>query len=230
MRIRTLLGSAALALAIVPQAFGDAIIKIPLSETTSYDVEFDGLTFSTVDDGNAATLGEQDSRVDFVGFLSYLSDIVTAPLGSFTISGVQANGTPTNGLVTVQETIGGTFSLYDEVNTLLLSGSLAQGAITGSASTTGSFFNTTIATYTGGSLLAYVAPTPAGISFALAGILSEGDIVGLVINEDALSPFVADASGVLTGTEVPEPLTAALLLSGVVGAFGVKKKVGAIAA
>jgi len=224
MKMKRIMGSALFAVFFAPIAQADSIIKIPLSETASPDVQFDGNNFSTVNDGDAATTGDQDTKVDFVGFLSFLNDINTAT-ASFSLSNVKADGAPTDAGVVVQPTTGGNFSLYDQFNTLLLSGTLTAGALVGGNSDTGTFFNTTVATYTSGSLLAYITPMPASISFALAGILSGVDTAGLAISNNTLTPFVADASALLTGnsTGVPEPLSLSLLFSGIVG-LGISRK------
>ena len=162
--LTTIIRSAVVAASMVSMAQADAIVKFPLSETFTPDVEFSGGVFSTVNDGNGATLGEQDTRLDFVGPLAFLADILT-PTASFTLDGVTAVGAASTTLgVISQATTGGTYSIYDSSNSLLLQGSLADGAIVGGTTETGSFFNTTIATYTSGSLLAYITPSPAGIS------------------------------------------------------------------
>ena len=226
MKLRSILGGAILALGLVPAAQADSIMKIGLSETNTPDVEYAGGVLSTVDDGDATTVGEQNTRIDFVGFLGFLSDVTTAA-ASFTLSGAQSTGNAVqNGLLISQTTTGGTFSLWDQSNNLLLSGLLAEGAIAGGADDTGAFFNTGIATYTAGSLLSFVAPTPAGISLALAGIFTNGQ-TGMFVTNGVLDPFVADASGIFAGKrgqEIPEPFTASLLLSGLVGGMGLKKR------
>ena len=219
--LTSILGTATVVLTIASSAQANTIVKFGLSETAMGDVQFVGGFFTTVDDGDATTIGDQNTKLTFVGPLEFLADLNTAT-ASFTLSGVAAVGSPSVGIVTSQATSGGTFSLYDPSNVLLLSGTLTDGAIVGGSSDTGSFFNTTFATYNAGSLLAYISPSPASFSLALSAIMSNGTS-GLVVNE-TLQPFTADASGLLTGTEVPEPATLGLLMTGIIGAAKLRRK------
>ncbi len=209
--------------------FADTIIKFDLG-STGPDVEYVGGVFSTVDDGVVGTIGEQDSGIDFTGFLDgAIADILVG--ASITIDNVIASGAANIvGPIIAQETTGGTISLWDNVGGLLLTGTLGSGAITGSqGGETGSFFNTTVMTYTAGSLLSFVSPTPAGISIALNGILS-GGLVGMNVafnpntNAFELQNFTSDASGLLTGSAVPEPASMLLLGSAIFGGIASRRK------
>lgn len=209
-------------------AVADTIVKVPLAET-GFDVEYDGTAFGTADDGDATTTGEQNTQVLFEGILGLLPDIET-PVASFTLANILSVGAPAvAGPVIVQSTTGGTFDLYDSSNTLLLSGALNDGAITGSSTdTTGSFFTTTFATFTGGTLAALLDPNSAGLSFAMTSIVSEGGLPGLQVVGGVLLPFVGDASGLIEGSRnanaIPEPMTGVLLLSGLVGAARMRRR------
>lgn len=207
------------------------IIKVPLGETnTSDDVYFDGTTFGTLSDGDALTLGDQDTSVNFVGIFSGLFADLVSPPGSFTLSGVTATGS-TGFVNTVfsQQTTGGSFSLYDPSNVLLLSGDLADGAITGSLnSQTGSFFDTTVGTFTGGTLLPYLLPQSFGLSIALNGVQS-GNLPGFTVDQNGnLSAFTAAGSGLIQGAAVPEPVTAIMLLTGASAAVLRRRKQRAV--
>ncbi|MFN8392553.1 MAG: PEP-CTERM sorting domain-containing protein [Bdellovibrionota bacterium] len=207
-------------------ALAESIVKIPLGESGP-DVMFDGTTFRTVDDGDATTLGDQNTRILFSGFGNLFSDFIS-PEGSFSLSSVAAVGAPTDTLgVIAQGTSGGTFDLYAPDNTLLLSGTLQNGAITGSAgpSATGSFFNTQLGTFTGGTLAAFFVADSAQLSIALNAIFT-GNTPGLDISGGFLHPFTSDASGLITGTNaaVPEPVTGLLLLSGLPLAARMRRK------
>lgn len=210
-------------LGFVSSAQAASIIKVGLSETAP-DLIFDGTTFHTINDGNAATLGDQNTNVNFVGFLVGVQPDITTAVASFTLSGVSLVGGPNVvGALVSQATTGGSFSLYDAANTLLLSGNLADGAISGSnVATTGSFFNTTFGTFTGGTLLPLLVQNSLGISFALGGIDSSG-VAHLVTGPGGLNAFTANGTGLIDATPVPEPLTGALLLSGI-GAMGVRRR------
>lgn len=212
---RMQIASALFALLLLPGlALADTIVKFGLDETEVHDFHFVNGTFSTNDDGAGGTTGDQDTNVNFVGFLEgVLSDIGEG--ASFTLADVTANGSATvDGNLVLQATMGGVFELYDVDNSLLLSGELGAGMLSGSTTaTTGSFFNTDVAQFTGGSLLAHIPDNfTAGISLALAGI-SSGGVPGLVVDGDGnLGDFTADGDGVIDA--VPEPATGALLLSG----------------
>jgi hypothetical protein len=202
-------------------AYADSIVKVPLGESGP-DLIFDGTTLHTVDSGDASTPGDQNTRVVFSGFGDLFADIIT-PTASFSLLDVLAVNSPTvtSGVIT-QETSGGTFALYAPDNTLLLSGTLDGGAITGTSGGvgSGSYFNTAFGTFTGGTLASYLVADSAGISFALDNIISSSGM-GLYTSNGALEPFTASASGIIRGADVPEPATAGLLLMGLgsIGAF-----------
>ncbi len=193
----------------------ETIVKASLAEGGA-DVTFDGAVFSTISDGDLGTIGDQNTRVNFLGALDLTNDI-DDPFASFTLEGVTVSGAPSQvGSVVVQPTNGGTFSLWDQGNTLLLSGSLSDGAITGSSTAeTGSFFNVVFMSFTGGSLSPLLDPDSAGISFALSSIFGNG-VLGLQIVNGALAPFNADGLVAIDGSPaaIPEPMSAMLLAIG----------------
>jgi hypothetical protein len=203
------------------------IIKFDLGGTGP-DVSLTGGVFATVNDGIAGTTGDQNTRLDFTGFLDGLFADINTSTASLSIAGVTVAGLPNIlGTLVTQATTGGTFAVYNPSNTLLLSGTLSAGAIVGStASGTGSFFNTNIATFTGGSLLAHVATTPAEFSISFTNVLS-GNFAGMVVSNNTLQNFSADATGQIAGAPVPEPASVALLLSGVLGAAVRRRKMAA---
>ena len=210
---------------LTPSANAVTIIKVPLSES-GFDLAFDGSTLATLSDGNDASTGDQDTNVVFSAVLNFMAD-VTDSSASFSLGGITADGLPveTSGVV-VQTTSNGTFSLWDGSNTLLISGSLASGAITGSTtSSTGSYFNTTFATFTGGTLAALLDPNSSALSLALSAIVSNGQ-AGLRFNEDGtLAAFSADGSGLIEGSAaVPEPMSLMLLLAGLTGGAAARKR------
>lgn len=203
----------------VQQASAETIIKFGLGEIGP-DVSFDGTTFGTNDDGNAATTGDQNTRLNFVGPLAgVLADFLNAT-ASFSLDGVVTDGAAVViGSSVFQALTGGTFSVYDPNNNLLLSGTLASGSLQGSLTgSTGSYFNTDFATFTGGSLLPLLVPDLGGLSIALAGIVSAGGGHLSIDQNGNLLPFSANSDGLIDGQgAIPEPATVLLLLSGVVG-------------
>ncbi len=222
--LKKLLVSAVVLLAMsVQPAAADTILKFGLSEIGP-DILYENGSLFTRDDGNAGTLGDQNTALNFTGFLDTLLTDISGG-ASFTLDSVTAvGGASMNGVLISQQTEGGTFSVWDASNNLLLSAELGEGSINGTDDVgTGSFFNTEVVNFTGGSLLNFVAPSPGGISLALASILTNGN-PGLDVVNGVLQDFTANADGLITGEPVPEPSTVALLLSGLVGGVARRKK------
>ena len=222
MKRKYLLALAAM-LAFTSNAFAVNVIKLPLGSNSGADVVFDGTTFSTISDGNAATLGDQNTRILFDGFGGALANIETE-IASFSLRDVLASGPAvTVAGVIAQGTTGGTFSLWAPDNTLLISGLLFDGALSGSGpGGTGSFFNTQLGTFTGGSLLSFLSGTTADIGLTLNAVTSAG-LPGMHVTGSSLDPFQSDASAIIQGSAVPEPASVILLFSALAAA-GVKRR------
>lgn len=212
-----------LCLSISSNVFADTIMKFDLSGTNT-DVQFLNNVFSTVNDGITGTPGQQNTSMDFSGFLdSTLLDILSG--ASITISNVLAVGIPTiilNNGVIQQNTTGGEVSFWGINGDLLLSANLDDSSIMGSINgLTGSFFNTTSMTFTGGSLFSSLKPDTGGFSLALSNIFSGADSgmeYRVLSNGDlAIRDFTADANGLVTGTQIPEPASLILLGSALFG-------------
>ena len=216
---RKLVAVTILSLCVAQAASADTIIKFDLGNTGP-DLQYSEGVFSTIDDGFGASLGQQDTGIDFVGFLDpVLVDILSG--ASFTLAGVSSvGGASVVGPLVIQQTDGGTFSIWNEANELLLSAELGEGVLSGATGvSTGSFFNTEVVNFTGGSLLNYIAATPGGISIALANILT-GDLTGVIVGRNNnLLDFTADADGLITGepADIPEPSTMILFGSAAIG-------------
>ena len=135
-------------------ANGETVLKLSLGNTGP-DLAMDaGGVLGTTSDGNAGTTGDQNTAIDYTGFLDPLFVDGT---GSFSVAGLQRTGNPSiiGGALIVQDFFGGTFNLYDPANSLLLSGNLQDSTLTGviGGTGTGSIFTTKVGTFTSGSLL-----------------------------------------------------------------------------
>jgi hypothetical protein len=178
------------------------------------------LELKTRNDAIPATTGDQNTDVEFVGILDGNADITTTD-ASFTLSGL----TPTPGPATsfpplmIQNFTGGSFTLYAPNNSILLSGTLANSALTGVVGPlgggTGALFTTTFGSITGGSLSAGLVPSSLTLSMNLSGV-NGGNGFALSPN-NFLLPFVADAS-VNISADVPEPAAMTLVLIGLAAA------------
>ena len=205
-------------------AIAGTIIKLSLG-AVSPDIEFDGTTLSTPDDGNVDAPGDQDTAVEFLDVLeSVAPDIITAE-ASFTMNGLTPSGQAfvLFGSSVLQEFTGGTFSLYDvDDSTILLSGDLADSALTGPIGFSGGgLFTTSFGTFTDGTLKDYLAPDTLVLSMHVTAVQTVGGGVGFSANSVTgsppiqvgnLNPFTGDAAISIEG--VPEPAAAALMLAG----------------
>ncbi len=201
-----LVGLSLLSLLFSPvDAVAETVIKFELAGmTTERDIQFDTGTLSTIDDGEASTVGEQSTNVSYQGFLGGLTDIAAG--ASMTISGVDKLGDAldANGIVT-QVTSGGTFFLYDDSNFLLLSGAFTGGVVVGSVSdSAGSFFTTSPLMYTGGSLLPLIIPSSGKLSLSFTDVTTDAS-PGMAANGGNLANFTSVATGSLEASAVPEP-------------------------
>jgi hypothetical protein len=199
----------------VSTAPAGTIIKLSPGNAASH-IEFDEYgVLSTVNDNNSGTTGEHNTAVDFQGFLGSLDDIPEN--ASVTVNGITRVGSatvfPTIQLM-LQNFSGGTVSIYDTSNTLLLSGSLNASTLAGSLGATGAddaLFTTSFNVITGGTLADEIDPS------SLTLKMNIGDIdggAGLSAPGSVLSPFTANALLTITGELVPEPGTYLLLSVG----------------
>src|SRR3954467_6764638 len=174
LNLRTVLASfSLLALLGSSAANGDTVLKLSLGNTGPDLAMNASGVLGTTSDGNAATSGDQNTAIEYTGFLDPLFADVTTTSASFSLAGLQRTGNPNNfGTVIVQDFFGGTFSLYGASNDLLLSGNLQDSTLTGvlGSTGTGSIFTTKVGTFTNGSLLQYVLPNSLNVSIALTNV------------------------------------------------------------
>src|SRR5262245_20022151 len=175
----------AVALSSFQVAQAGTIIKLSLGSDAAADYQYSGGLngqMSTINDGNGATFGDQDTAVEFLDFLSSFPNI---PAGaSYTMSGLSANNASANLAFgyAFQDLTGGTFQLWDNLNNPLLNVQLTTSTIVaqpGNAS--GAVLTTTLGTPLGGSLAPYIVPGSVSISIALSDIKS-GLATGVVYN------------------------------------------------
>ena len=152
-------------------ANGETVLKLSLA-STGPDLAMDaGGVLGTVNDGVAATTGDQNTAVDYTGFLNPLFTDIPAN-ASFSVAGLQRTGPSSilGATVIVQDFFGGTFNLYDTApgNNLLLSGNLTDSTLTGviGGSGTGSIFTTRVGNFTNGTLLPYLVANSLNVSMA----------------------------------------------------------------
>lgn len=210
------------ALALVGIAWSSArsetIIKLGLGTDAAADIEFDGTDLSTIADSNVPpTTGDQNTRIDFLGFLDGETDVNT-PIASFTLQDVAASGLPTvlGNVFFFQNFTGGELFLYDPSNVLLLSGMLDDSVLTGPLGppATGALFTTTFGSVTGGTLASKIELNSLSLSISLTGVNGgAGFAVGGPAAE-ALYPFTADVTLNIAALPIPEPPSFPLALLG----------------
>jgi hypothetical protein len=189
------------------------ILKLSLDNSSTSHISFtDAGTLSTRDANVPGFTGDQKTAVDYQDFLSATADI--PPFNaSVTVNGILRAGTPTvfPGGLMMQKFSGGTVSLYDSTNTLLLSGSLNDSALAGALGPPGTnaLFTTSFNLVTGGTLASQIDPSSVALKMNITGV-NGGSGFTVASPGGALNPFTAAAIFTLTGEVIPEP-TAVML-------------------
>lgn len=188
------------------------------------DIGMSGGVVSTVNDGDAATTGDQDTAVQFTDFLDSIPDINTH-IASFSLSGMTASGPVTQlGSLAIQNFTGGQISLFDPSNNTLLTATLTNSVLTGTIGSPGSasIFTTSLSSPTGGSLASLIVPGSLSLSISLTNVNGGA---GLAVSDGVLQPFIGDASVLIAGNQInaPEPTAFALLAFGAVGLIARRK-------
>jgi len=198
-------------------ARSETIIKLGLGNDAAADIDFDGTNLKTIADNDVPpTTGDQNTRIDFLGFLDGEPDVNT-PTASFTLKDVAASGLPTvlGGVVFFQDFTGGEMFLYDPSNVLLLSGTLDDSVLSGSIGPpgTGALFTTTFGSVTGGTLAQQIDLSSLSLSVSLTGV-NNGQGFSLNLQTEALNRFTADVTLNIAALPVPEPPSSPLALLG----------------
>lgn len=223
--IRTLAIGAVIGIFATPSQAGTILKLNPSTVASNIKLNAAGV-LSTVDDLNSGTTGEQNTAVDFQGFLSAIPDI--PPLtASVTLNGISRVGSATVfpfGLM-MQNFSGGTVSIYDASNTLLLSGSLNASTLAGAVGPPGTdaLFTTTFNLITGGTLAPQIGPGSVALKMNITEVNGGA---GFTVTTDGsiLNPFTAEALLTLTGEQpVPEPATALLVAVTGMAVLGIRR-------
>jgi len=231
------IGSVVLVLLLTFHASQAAVFKLDLATSpgpdAGPDIIYTGAVLATPSDGNAVTLGSQDTAIVFGDFLSALPAI----RGSYSLHNLTTNGAATTvavpgGALVFQPMKNGDFQLYDIANTKLLDVDLTTSStlLTGTLnSSTGGLISVTNATVVGGSLASYIAQNSVSFSISFSNILTGGTTGALVVGGGGiLQPFTASATKEINGDPgplgSPEPTSAVLLALGSLSGVFVRRR------
>lgn len=230
----------------VQSASAETIIKLTFG-STGPDVQLSNGVLTTVDDGvSTGSPGDQETTVDFDGFVETdggMIDILLPEQGSFSLIGVDLVGDPIvagagNFSLVTQPTTGGTFELYDQHGSILLTGTLTDGSLhgtTGAAATSG-FLTANLGSFTGpGSdglnrLFKLLDPDSAAVSISLTDVISTpGGSAGLMVDANGkLMDFSADATGNISAeainNQLPEPAGVTMAVFALLGLSGMRRR------
>ncbi len=240
MSERTLSGFfLAAALSFLPMsAFADTIVNLTLAG--NLDIELSGTELSTIDDGNGATPGDQDTEIEFPeNSFVFGEDGIGDLVGSFTLSGIELTGSPivVAGSLLTYQTTGGTFEVYDDAGMPLLTGSLADGSFYGTIGTgsaaTGGWLTVNLGTFTGpappnDALFKLLDPASAAMSISFTELFT-GAEPGVSVIDGVLQDFTADATAniaaeSINNTLTPEPNALMLGILAVLGVLNFRRR------
>lgn len=219
----------AAAISFLPtSALADTIMNLTLAG--NFDIELSGTELSTLDDGNGATPGDQDTKIEFPeNSFVFGQDGIEDVVGSFTLSGIELTGSPfvVGGSLLTYQTTGGTFEVYDDAGLPILTGSLADGSFYGTIGTgsaaTGGWLTVNLGTFTGpaapnDALFKLLDPDSAAMSISFTELFT-GASPGVAVVDGVLQDFTADATANIAAESinnslVPEPNAIGLCLFG----------------
>jgi hypothetical protein len=186
------------------------------SEPAAMNIQYNGTTLSSV--------GPQSTPVQFGGFLSQLPAI-SPPPASFTFGGITRSGsTFVNGTSVVQQFTGGTLSLYDSTQTLLLSANLSGSALNGSLGRPdGALFTTLFSSVTGGTLAANIDGPTLVFQMHLSNI-NGGSGFSTAPPSGSLQSFTANVTASLDAGQVPIPEPATIALLAIFATLGLARR------
>jgi hypothetical protein len=170
---------AALLLTFSQVATAGTILKLSLGNDPTADLAYSGGfggVLSTIDDGDGASPGDQNTAVEFLDFLSSMTNIPAAD-ASYSLSGATAAGPASVvGTVVLQSLTGGTFQLWDDDDvTLLLDVALGDSTIVGQVGNpAGAVFSATFGTPLAGTLASQIAPGTISMSISMTDINGGG--------------------------------------------------------
>jgi hypothetical protein len=218
----------AIACLAAPTSKAATIIKLNLGGVGP-DVGMPVAALGTISDGIAATTGDQNTDVEFTGFLDGPFPDITTTDASFSLTGLAPVGPPTVfGTLVIQSFFGGTFTLYnnDALNTVLLTGPMTTSALTGVIGPpgTGALFTTTLGVATGGTIMPFLAAGTVSLSMNMSNVnggLGFGVSGGI---PPVLLPFSADASVSISADPIPEPTSLVFALLGSTAVAAVRRR------
>jgi hypothetical protein len=208
LKLRSILAGAAICALICASAtalHAATIIKLNLGNIGPDLSMTPGGLLGTANDNIVATTGNQNTAIEYTSFLDPIPDENFAT-ASFTLSSLSRVGTAdltTQPGFAIQTYNGGSFSLFDTSDTLLLSGSIGTSSLLGTVAPPGAGGVFTIGTVsvTGGVLAGLIDTNSLALSMTLTNV--NGGNGFSVDGQGVLNEFQADSSINISGNPSP---------------------------